>query len=38
MNDGKSVKLVGVENKGLYDKLINLIPDVIGAFNCGKNE
>lgn len=34
--DGKSVKLVGVEDRGLYDKLLSLIPDVVAAFNCGK--
>lgn len=36
VNDGKSVKLVGVEDRGLYDKLLSLIPDVVAAFNCGK--
>lgn len=36
VNDGKSVKLVGADGKGLYDRLVELIPDVVAAFNCGK--
>ncbi len=38
VSDGKSVKLVGVDDKSLYDKLLNVIPDVIGAFTCKKDE
>ena len=29
INDGKSVKLVGVDDKSAFDKILNLIPDVV---------
>ena len=29
ISDGKSVKLVGVDDKSAFDKILNLIPDVI---------
>ena len=38
VNDGKSIKLVGVDDKSLYDKILSLVPDIIGAFNCNKDE
>jgi len=38
VNDGKSVKLVGVDDKSAYDKLLSLIPDVISSFTCKKED
>ena len=35
---GKSVKLVGVDDKSAYDKLLSLIPDVISAFTKNKED
>lgn len=32
VSDGKCVKLVGVDDKSLYDKILSLIPDVVSAF------
>lgn len=32
VSDGKCVKLVGVDDKSLYDKLLSLIPDVVSIF------
>lgn len=32
VSDGKRVKLVGVDDKSLYDKLLSLIPDVVSIF------
>ena len=32
VSDGKSVKLVGVDDKSLYDKLLSVIPDIVSAF------
>ncbi len=29
ISDGKSVKLVGVDDKSMFDKILNLIPDVV---------
>ena len=38
VSDGKSVKLVGVDDKSAYDKLLSLIPDVISAFTKNKED
>jgi sporulation protein YtfJ len=38
ISDGKSVKLVGVEDKSLYDKLLAVIPDIVCAFTKKNND
>lgn len=38
VSDGKSVKLVGVDDKSLYDKILSLVPDVVSAFTKRKEE
>ena len=38
ISDGKSVKLVGVEDKSLYDKLLAVIPDIVCAFTKKKDD
>lgn len=38
VSDGKSVKLVGVDDKSMFDKIINLIPDVVANLLEGKDK
>lgn len=38
VSDGKSVKLVSVDDKNAYEKLLNLVPEIISAFTKGKSE
>lgn len=42
ISDGKSVKLVSVDDKSAYDKILSLIPDIVSTFTCknkdGKSE
>lgn len=40
VSDGKSVKLVGVDDKSMFDKILNLIPDVVANLleNGGKDD
>ena len=38
VSDGKTVKLVSVDDKNAYEKLLNLVPEIISAFTKGKSE
>ena len=38
ISDGKTVKLVSVDDKNAYEKLLNLVPEIISAFTKGKSE
>ncbi|MBQ8882718.1 MAG: GerW family sporulation protein [Clostridia bacterium] len=38
VSDGKSVKLIGVNDKTLYDKIIDIAPDIIKSFMVKNNE
>ena len=32
INDGKSVKLVGVDDKSAYDKILSIVPEIVNSF------
>ncbi len=38
ISDGKSVKLIGVDDKNAYDKILSLVPEIISSFTKGKGE
>ena len=38
ISDGKSVKLVGVDDKSVYDKILSVIPDIVSSFIHKKND
>jgi sporulation protein YtfJ len=38
ISDGKSVKLVGVDDKNAYDKILGLVPEILGAFTKNKGD
>ncbi len=38
ISDGKSVKLVGVDDKNAYDKILGLVPEILGTFTKNKGD